>query len=147
GLMLLASLYAISREHVRIMTSESLGLVLGVLGSTIVWLGARDRQRYIVAFGLFVMTVGLNARAGAFLTLPVLIAWSGWAFTNPALRFDWRFVAIATTAVAVGFALNVAWLKLYGGAFGIGHGNFALTLYGFSTGQPGWTRLYVDYPG
>jgi hypothetical protein len=146
GLILFASLYAVSREHVRIITSESLGLTLGALASTILWLGARERQRYVVAFGLVVMTVALNTRAGAFLTLPALVAWAGWAFRNAGQRFDWRFGTIAMGAVALGFALNAAWLKLYGGAFGIGNGNFAFTLYGFSTGQPGWTRLYADYP-
>lgn len=146
GLLLFAILYAVAREHVRTTMSEALGLTLGALAATILWCGARDGRRYVVAFGLMMMTIALNARAGAFFTLPALIVWAGWALRDPGGRFAWRSAALATAAVAMAFVVNSFWLKAYGAGFGAGNGNFAFTFYGFSTGHPGWTRLYVDHP-
>lgn len=146
GWMLFTTLYAVAREHVRVTTSETLGLTLGTLASAILWSGARQGQRNVVAFGIVVMTLALNARAGAFLTLPALVAWAGWAIGSPGQRFHWRSAAIAVAAVAVGFCLNSSFLRLYGGGFDLGNGNFAQTLYGLSTGQPGWTKIYADHP-
>jgi len=146
GLMLFACLYAVAREYVRSTMSESLGLTIGVLASTILWIGARRRERSLAALGMLLMTVALNARSGAFLTLPALIAWAAFAFRRDGQRVDWRSAAIATGAVAAGFLLNAAFLRIYAGTLGVGNGNFALTLYGFSTGRPGWTRIYADLP-
>jgi hypothetical protein len=146
GFMLFAALYLISREHVRVVGSESLGLTLATLASTLLWRGSRDGRRSIALLGLTMLTLALNARAGAFLTLPALIIWAGWAFRGSQRRYEWRSGAAAAGAVLAGFGLNALLLEMYAGHFGLGHDNFALTLYGLTTGQPDWTRLYADFP-
>lgn len=146
GITLLAALLFVGREYVRYVGSESLGLTLGALAATLLWCGASDRRLPVVAFGLAMMTIALNARAGAFLTLPFLVLWAAVAFRGER-RFAWRAVAAGIGAVAVGFVINSAALRWNGGQVGAQNGNFALTLYGLSTGHPGWLRYYQDFPG
>ena len=146
GFMLFAMLYVIGREHARVVGSESLGLTLAALASTLLWRGARDGRRSIALCGLTLLTVALNARAGAFLALPALVVWAGWAFRHPGSQYDWKSAAAGFGAVLVGFAANALLLRIYAEGFALGQGNFALTLYGLSTGQPGWTRIYADLP-
>jgi hypothetical protein len=146
GLMLLAVLMGIGAEHVRTTMSEALGLTLGTLATAVLWCGAGNRDRRTVAVGLTVLTIALNARAGAFLTLPALVVWSGLVLKDSEQAFGWRSAAWAIGAITVGFLMNSLWLWLYGGDFALGHGNFSLVLYGFSTGEPGYTRIFADHP-
>jgi hypothetical protein len=146
GFMLFTMLYVVGREHVRVVGSESLGLSLAALASTLLWRAARDGRRSIALCGLTMLTLALNARAGAFFALPALIVWAGWAFRRSGRHYDWGSAAVALGAVVLGFGANAIVLRTYASDVGLGHGNFALSLYGLSTGHPGWTRLYADFP-
>jgi hypothetical protein len=146
GLLLFSILYAIAWDFIPSTQSEILGLTLGCLATAILWSAARDRRPGRIAFGLFILTLALNARAGAFLVLPALVMWAGLAFRKNQRWLNWRIAGLAFAAVAAGFVLNGGLRWYYGVGFGLGHGNFANTLYGFSTGHPDWMRIYEDHP-
>ena len=146
ALLLFAILFAIGREFIASTQSEALGLTLGTLATAILWSAARDRSMARIALGLFFLTLALNARAGAFLVLPALVIWAGLALGKNQRWLNWRAAGLAMAAIAVGFLMNGALRGFYGVGFGVGHGNFSTVLYGFSTGQPDWTRIYTDHP-
>jgi hypothetical protein len=146
GLLLFSILYAIAWDFIPSTQSEILGLTLGCLATAILWSAGRDRRPGSIAFGLLILTLALNARAGAFLVLPALVLWAGLAFRKNQRWLNWRIAGLAFAAVAAGFVLNAALRGYYGVGFGMGHGNFAHTFYGFSTGHPDWMRVYADHP-
>jgi hypothetical protein len=79
GLILFALLLAYSRPYLHWLSSEWLGLTLGALATALLWIGARERRMGALAWGMAVLTLALNARAGTFLVLPALVLWAGGA--------------------------------------------------------------------
>ncbi len=125
--------------------SEPVGLLLGLLATALLWRGTVDRRLGTALMGLGVLAVGLNARAGAFFVLPLLVLWlsAGWRGRRR------RMLAVGAAALAVlvgALLLEAVWRGVYGAGVAAGQGNFALTFYGLATGQPGWERIYADYP-
>ncbi len=145
GLFVVACLYGFSREYVSSTLSETLGVTLGTIATALLWRAARDRIEWMVVLGILIMTLGLNARAGAFFALPLLVMWVGFAFRGDRI-FAWRVAGLGSAAVVLGFVINSSVLWVYGNGMGIGHGNFAHTLYGLSSGTPDWTKIYADFP-
>ncbi len=60
--------------------TENLGFPAGALALALVWRGAGQKKRGYVFGGIFLLTLALNARAGAFFVLPVLVIWAAWVF-------------------------------------------------------------------
>lgn len=73
----------------RIMT-ENLGLALGTVGTALLWRGATNQKINLSLLGIFLLTLALNTRAGAFLILPALIGW-GTLFFRGESRFSSKF--------------------------------------------------------
>ena len=146
GLLTVALLYAAGREHVGSTLSEALGLTLGIVATALLLVGQRDRRLFVAAIGLTILTLALNSRAGAFFMLPTLAIWAGFEYRNPDRRFGFPQFSVAVAAIAGGFLLNSCLLFVHGSEFGVGHGNFAHTLYGMAAGGTGWTTIYEDFP-
>ena len=94
--------------------------------------------------GLLLLTLALNARAGAFFILPVIILWGAWSFRGVA-RVSWRFLIGGAGVVLFGFILNSILLKIIGSPHGMAFSNFSYTLYGLIVGGT-WTQVMVDHP-
>jgi hypothetical protein len=124
--------------------TESLGLALGAVGFAILWRGTRQRQISYCLVGILLVTLALNARAGAFFILPALILWGSWSFRGTA-RFSWRFLLGGASVVLLGFILNSILLKVIGSADSMAFSNFSYTLYGLIVGG-GWTQVIQDHP-
>lgn len=95
------------------------------------------------------LTVGLNARAGAFFILPLLIFWLGYyTNVNKPRQFNWPMVTCIILGIMSGFLYNKTLILLYGEPFGGGeaHSNFAYTLFGLVSGGKGWAYAYKLYP-
>ena len=60
--------------------TENIGLALGSAGSALLLMGAQKTDRKIVLFGIVLLSLGMNARAGALLVLPVVVLWGSWLF-------------------------------------------------------------------
>ncbi|MFA6147692.1 MAG: hypothetical protein WC899_05735 [bacterium] len=145
GLSVFAILYSFGRNHVHWLSSEWLGLTIGSLGFALLWLGSRSGRKSMCWLGMVVLTLALNARAGTFLVLPALALWSGFAFREKR-SFHWGATAAIAAGILLGFLVNGSIMKIYGGRFGVGHGNFSFVLYGLASGEPGWRQIYRDYP-
>lgn len=125
--------------------TEQLGLLFGALALALFLKGIRLREDRFFLLGLLVLTLGLNARAGAFIVLPALIIWKS-TFT-PNARFSIRKFMLFSGISLLGFMLNLLVLKAVANSQRIPFDDFGETLYGLVTGYRGWSALYVDHPG
>ncbi len=146
AVFVLIILFLFYRYHSGLVMTENLGLPLGALGFALIWRGAATRNRFALWVGLFLFTLGLNARAGAFLTLPLLVLWYGWAFKDPARKFSWSFFAIGITAVLAGFVINLLMVRLLATPSGMPFSNFSYSLYGLASGGKSWTYVLDAHP-
>jgi len=144
GLVVIATLFLFYRRFLGKTSTETLGLSLGAVGFALLWRGARLKQLNNCLVGIFLLTLALNARAGAFFILPALILWGTWSFRG-ADRFSMRFLIGGSSVVLLGFILNSILLKFVGSPNGIGFSNFSYTLYGILT-ESNWTQVRVDHP-
>ncbi|MBS0185396.1 MAG: hypothetical protein JSS34_03465 [Proteobacteria bacterium] len=121
--------------------TESLGLCLGFLAITLLIQGTYLESASIFGVGIFVLTVGLNTRAGPFIILPFFFLW---VLFSPLFKAQkkWAFFLIA--GIILGFLYPKALLLLYGTSEGTGqmHANFASTLYGLARGGLTWVSGY-----
>lgn len=125
--------------------TENAGLALGTLALALLLRGAEQESRRIVFAGIALLSIALNARAGALLALPLLVLWSG-VFAWQAGYGIWRTMAGAVVAVAIGFFLEYLLVVITGAAIGAAHSNFAYTLYGLAVGGKSWTQVGIDHP-
>jgi hypothetical protein len=144
GLAFFALLLAFGRLQVATTLTESLGLTLGVLAFTTLWGAARKRSAWSACVGLFLLTSALNARAGAFLVLPMAVLWAGLALPR-SRRMKATMAALALASVLAGFLFNASIVKTYEGR-GVMHASFAWVLYGLSAGGRGWRAVQEDFP-
>lgn len=126
--------------------TENFGFVLGAAGLLLVLSGAERRANWLLATGLFVLSVALNARAGAFLVLPLLVVWPFFADDMSRGR-RWRLSALLAFAVAAGFLPGPLLVALLGGPISEIHSNFSYTLYGLAAGGERWTHTLRELPG
>jgi hypothetical protein len=146
AVFVLIILFLFYRHHSGTVMSENLGLPLGALGFALMWRGAAQKKRLLFWFGLFVTTLALNARAGAFFTLPILLLWSGWAFREEGRRFSLRVLFISAAFVFAAFAVNVILVRALASSTGVPFANFSYTLYGLASGGKSWHYVFERYP-
>jgi hypothetical protein len=145
ALMAIAIVFSLAQPYLPLSLSEALGLTMGTLATALLWAGAREQHRMTALGGMFLMTVALNARAGAFFVLPALVLWFGLAFKHEA-RFSFRSAGMGLGVVAMAFIFNSTLLWAYSSGAYAAHGNFGHVLYGLTTGFPDWGRIYIDHP-
>jgi len=142
---LLIFLFCYSRLLLGKTLSEFAGLPLGCLALMLFLRGIKQKELKYFLAGLLMLSLGLNARAGAFIILPFIAIWVGWFFRKSKL-LHWRSLILAFLAVIVGFAINTAAFRLYSSAESVPFGNFSNTIYGLARGGLGWTQIFTDYP-
>jgi hypothetical protein len=122
----------------RTMMSEPTGFLYGVLGATLLLAGTDDQKPQLFAAGLFLVTLGLAARPGPFLVLPVLVPWAGRCFRKER-RFDIVPTLWSAAGVASGFAIAALLSQLYTLPGTVPFDNFGYVLYGLAEGGQPWT--------
>ena len=125
--------------------SETLGLTIGCLAFVILWEAMEVQRWWLFFIAGLMLTVGLNARAGAFFILPILILWLGHNFrkTSKSFQFNWLFSSVFVLGIVSGFIYNLVLIKLYGfGSSGAIHANFSHTLFGLVSGGKTWSYIY-----
>jgi len=145
AVFVLMVLFLFNRAHSGISMSESLGLALGTLGFGLLWRGASTRSLFYIWAGLLATTLALNARAGAFFMLPILILWAGWLLRENKL-IPWKVLFISISAVVLGFALNLVLTRLVAVPSGVPFANFSYTLYGLASGGKSWAYVFEAHP-
>jgi hypothetical protein len=142
--------------------SEILGLTLGALGFVLLWqsiitnhlIASSNETKYKLklnlTLGTFLLTIALNARAGAFFVLPLLILWIGISTykTKNSKNKHILFGSIFPIFLGIisGFIFNFLLIGFYSNSEGLAHSNFAFTLFGLVAGGKGWTYAYTLYP-
>ncbi|HLF59409.1 MAG TPA: hypothetical protein VI732_07240 [Alphaproteobacteria bacterium] len=145
-LAVFAALFLFAGEFCAALTlTENAGLLLGVLTIAILWRSAPAVPDGTFFLAMFLFAVGQNARAGAFLVFPALLAWAYFNVGRPR-RERVRLVAAGIAGIAVGFGATFALTWIYGGAGDTLHSNFSYILYGISVGGKSWIQVRTDHP-
>lgn len=137
--------YIYFRRFSGTLLTENLGFLMGNLALFFLLRGAVAQRLNYNLFGLFLLTVGLNARAGAFLVLPVIVLWTAITF-----RKDygfWRTIFIGVCIVFIGMVGNWLLAKAINSPTSAMFSNYSYTLYGLAAGNKGWEQVLVDHPG
>lgn len=145
AVFLLMMVFLYYRLHSGITMTEIFGIALGSLGFTILWRGSTVKNIWLIGLGIFSTTLALNARAGAFFILPLLVMWAGWIFREQKW-YSVRAIIIALSAMVIGFALNLLLGRLIGQPGGIPFANFSYTLYSLAAGGKSWAYIYTVHP-
>jgi hypothetical protein len=125
--------------------TENAGVALGTLGVAVLWRWAAAASAAPLALGVFLTTLALNARAGAFFVLPSLLLWMAWR-SRRAYKRALIGCASALGCVALAFGVNGLLGRLLAGGHGQAFSNFSWTLYGQAVGGKGWGQILVDHP-
>lgn len=125
--------------------TENLGFFLGNIALVFLIRGAAGRKLDRLLYGLFLLTIALNARAGAFFILPIVAFWAGLSLRNE--RGFWRPFIYAVLVVAAGMAANLALAKFVNASTSSTFSNYSFTLYGLAVGNKGWEQIAIDHPG
>jgi hypothetical protein len=134
-----------SWPYVSTVLTENLGVIYGALGTALLWRGAGQRHPGLIAGGILLLTLALNARAGAFFVLPALVVWSALLLRGRA-RLSLRAFALSSAAVILGFALSLGMFQVVKSGDSMPFSNYSYTLYGLAAGGKGWKYLRVDHP-
>jgi hypothetical protein len=133
--------FLFQRWYVATTLTEHLGMALGALAFALLWRSACSQRLPLLAGGAFLSALALNARAGAFFTLPALVLWTAFM---PWRRPRRHAVALAVLGIVSAFAANLA-LTAAVGRRGAAFSNFSYVLYGLVSGG-NWTRALEDHP-
>ncbi len=125
--------------------SEVAGLLFGLLGFALLISAAASGLLGRFAAGVALLSIALNARAGAFFVLPLLVLWAGIVAAHHR-RLVWRWLLVAAVASSAGFLFQAWLVSAAGGDATNSHGNFSYTLYGLSQGGAGWQSVLRDHP-
>lgn len=145
ALMSFAVLLGMAGQYTTATMTENAGLLYGIFGIYFLWRGVGTAGAAAIAAGIFLLTLGLNARAGAFFVLPALVIWAAVA-AHERRRARIVVTMAAIAAILGGFLFNHAALATLGGNPRLAHSNFADVLYGVTAGGKRWTQIYTDHP-
>ena len=137
--------FLFARRFIGTTMTETLGITLGALALAFFCRGASQKNKMYILAGLFLLTLALNVRAGAFFLLPILVLWVGWVFRETK-GFAWKPAFLAALMVVAGFGVNSLVLRLIGTPGGTPFGNFSESLYGLASGGERWAYVYDQYP-
>lgn len=136
--------YMFYRRFGGTLLTENLGYCLGNLALIFLIRGSARQNIRLLVYGIFLLTIGLNARAGAFLILPTLALWLGLSFRRA--QGFWRPFALGALAVALGMGANWGLVKLINSSSAEAFSNYSYTLYGLAVGNKGWEQAGIDHP-
>lgn len=137
--------YIFFRRFSGTLLTENLGFLLGNLALFFLLRSATTQRLNYSMFGLFLLTVGLNARAGAYIILPLIVLWAALSFRND--HGFWRMVFIGVAVTFLGMAGNWLLAKAINSPTSAMFSNYSYTLYGLAAGNKGWEQVLVDHPG
>jgi hypothetical protein len=152
GVAVFAGIYGFARVGVHTVMSETVGVVLGALAFAALWTAVRRASPWLVAGGLFLLTLALDFRSGPvllLLTLPVACAW----LLRGSRRINWRVLGLSAAAVVVALGANYISIFTFHGDRQNLNSAANYWVYGMAKGLPGWSshpvswyQIYADHP-
>lgn len=136
--------YMFIRRFSGTLMTENLGFCLGNLALVFLIYGLRQRKLDWLLFGIFILTTALNTRAGAFLILPTLAVWVG--FANKETHGFWRSFFLVCFVILMGMFANFAIARINTSPKSTTFSNYSYTLYGLVSGNKGWEQAGKDHP-
>lgn len=134
------------RRFIGMTDTENLGLLFGMLGFALLWIGACSKKASIIYSGALVTSCGLNARPGPFLILPALLVWFAIYFPREKRSRTTSKIVLLGIVMLIPFVLNIMLASALGSTKPGVFSNFAYTLYGIADGGTGWEQIYRDHP-
>jgi hypothetical protein len=132
------------QQAVGLFMSECIGLLLGVLSFAVLLQGMEHNRKPIYLLGIALFTLGMCARPGALLVLPLLCFFAAILISNEKKYYiSVLFAFISVCFVMFAHALLVKYLS-NGNVSSFD--NFAYTLYGIATGGQGFLHFKLEYP-
>lgn len=126
--------------------SENNGVLLGVMAFISLSRAALRRSIFFFGFGMFLLSLGLSARAGAFFILPALLIWSR-VFLKIDDHLSWKPLIWGVIGIAIGQILPLCFvILLHGFHKNVVYSNFSYVLYSMALGGKGWQQIYSDHP-
>jgi hypothetical protein len=136
--------YMFFRRFSGTLLTENIGFFLGNMALVFLIRGSANNKLNFVLYGLFLLTAGLNARAGAFLILPSLAVWIGIVFRS--VHGIWKSFISALLVICLGMVVNLALVRLINSPTAKAFSNYSYTLYGLASGNKGWEQAIGDHP-
>ena len=124
--------------------TEQLGFALGNLAIFFLLIAAQSKSLKHALLGLGMLSLALNARAGAFFILPIIIIWIVITFYSK--NGLWRTLGLAITMAALPFVLNLFLFKTIADQRRTLFSDYSYYLYGFASGNKDWTQASQDFP-
>ncbi|MGD0002769.1 MAG: hypothetical protein ABSE06_00925 [Anaerolineaceae bacterium] len=143
--LVMVVLFVYYRRFTGTTLTENLGLSSGALGLALLWRGGWQKKSGYVLGGIFLLTLALNARAGAFFILPALVVWAAWVFREKKI-VSFPILAMSAGALVAGFLVNTIMFRALASPAGTPFANFSYTLYDLASGGKGWTQVKIDHP-
>ena len=122
-----------------------MGLTFGVIGLACLWRGFKNKTIKWCLGGIFLLTLGLNIRAGTFFILPALVICGAWTF-HYKYRLSFKFLLGGFSVILLGFLINSLIFKLVAFPGITPNGNFSVVLYGMAV-EGNWLSFSEDHPG
>jgi hypothetical protein len=95
------------------------------------------------------MTISVCSEAGIGLVVGLVVAlllWFGWVFKSPGQKFSWSFFLLGTSAVVLGFLINLLMFRLLAPPSGVPFANFSYSFYGLASGGNSWIYVFSAHP-
>ncbi len=135
------------RPYIGSTMSETMGFGLGMAAFALLWRSGGTKTRRTVTAGLagiFLLTLALQTRNGAFFVLPFVVLWLAWTLRGT--RFlSWRYLALGSVMVAAAFLSA----KLVSVQVTDPNNNesyhLGMQVYSLVTGGRHWYSLFRDY--
>jgi len=145
ALVAFALLFLFASDYSMTALTENAGLFYGTLGFVFIWAGTKKQNIALISFGAFMLTLGLNARAGAFFVLPFIVIWAAF-FSGLKRKKSYIMVSSIILAISAGFIFNASLLNSIDARQDSSHGNFSYVIYGITAGGENWNYVYKAEP-
>lgn len=126
--------------------TERLGFLLGTMSVIALMSGLMNSSMLEKSVGIFLLALGLFARAGAFFVLLFLLF--AVFRSGHRVRKSWTILTFGVSAIVLAFCVHVGVVRSYcpSEPERTSVSNFSYTLYGIASGGKGWEHVIQEHP-
>lgn len=140
-----AATISICSPYVMAVLTENIGLIISLPVIALLWQKHKTLSPLAFAACIFFLVIAQNARPGALIVIPLLIAWY-WHVMPGELSIKIKHIIISIASVLLAFFLNSLLADSISDDAHAIHSNFAYTLYGLTAGGKRYLAVMQDHP-